>query len=79
MDEKQKWENLTISNDFMFAKVMRNRDICRKILEKILKIEIKRMVLCQEKVQIKMRSSTGYAAGREFTFSYNFSNSSGDR
>ena len=28
------WENLTISNDFMFAKVMRNKDICKKILEK---------------------------------------------
>ena len=54
MDEKQKWENLTISNDFMFAKVMRNRDICRKILEKILKVEIKRIEYHEEQKEIKI-------------------------
>lgn len=35
------WEELTIADDFLFQKVMQNEDICKKLLEKILKKKIK--------------------------------------
>ena len=35
-----KWEEVTITNDFMFGKVMRNAEICKKLIETILDIEI---------------------------------------
>ena len=30
------WENLGISNDFLFGKIMRNPNLCKKLLERIL-------------------------------------------
>ena len=36
----QRWENLKISNDFMFAKVMRNPELCKGMLERLLDIQI---------------------------------------
>ena len=38
--EEQRWENLKISNDFMFAKVMRNPELCKGILERLLEVMI---------------------------------------
>ena len=38
--EDQIWENLRISNDFMFAKVMRNQELCKGVLERLLDIQI---------------------------------------
>ncbi len=38
--EDQLWENLRISNDFMFAKVMRNQELCKGMLERLLDIQI---------------------------------------
>ena len=38
--EEQLWENLKISNDFMFAKVMRNPELCKGLLERFLDIQI---------------------------------------
>lgn len=38
--EDQLWENLRISNDFMFAKVMRNPELCKGMLERLLDIQI---------------------------------------
>ncbi len=33
---KQKnWENLSISNDFLFGKVMQNPELCRELLQRI--------------------------------------------
>ena len=40
MPQDQLWENLRIANDFIFAKVMRNRDLCRGLLERLLEITI---------------------------------------
>ncbi len=40
LPEEQLWENLKISNDFMFAKVMRNPELCKGILERLLGITI---------------------------------------
>ena len=36
IDREKIWESLTISNDFIFAKVMRDKEICRETLEILL-------------------------------------------
>ena len=36
LDKWELWENLTLSNDFMFSKVMRDKEICRETLEILL-------------------------------------------
>ncbi len=38
--EDEHWENLKISNDFIFAKVMRNPELCKGLLERLLDIKI---------------------------------------
>ena len=46
MDEKMKmikWEEIGISDDFMFGKVMQNPRLCKKLLETILGIEIEKI------------------------------------
>ena len=48
MDEKMKmikWEEIGISDDFMFGKVMQNPRLCKKLLETILGIEIEKSVV----------------------------------
>lgn len=35
MPEKDRWENLTIQNSFMFAKVMSNEELCTELLRRI--------------------------------------------
>lgn len=40
ISEEELWENLKISNDFIFAKVMRNPELCKGILERLLGITI---------------------------------------
>lgn len=37
----EKWEDLTISNDFIFAKLMTDKEICKEIIENLLHIKIK--------------------------------------
>ena len=38
---KEKWENATIANNFIFYKVMRhNQDVCKELLEILLEMEI---------------------------------------
>ncbi len=46
--EEQLWENLKISNDFMFAKVMRNPELCKEMLERLLEIEIDHIEYSEE-------------------------------
>ncbi len=37
MEAKQeKWENLSISNDFLFGKVMQDAELCKGLLQRIL-------------------------------------------
>ena len=50
--EEQLWENLKISNDFMFAKVMRNPELCKGILERLLGIVIDRIEYPEEQKAI---------------------------
>ncbi len=37
------WENIGLSNDFLFGKIMRNPEICKEMLETILGIKIQRI------------------------------------
>ncbi|MBO4779906.1 MAG: Rpn family recombination-promoting nuclease/putative transposase [Selenomonadaceae bacterium] len=41
------WEELTIQDDFIFQHVMRNSEICRHFLEKLLNLKIKRLEYLQ--------------------------------
>ncbi len=46
---EEKWENLTIANNFIFYKVMRhNPDVCKELLEILLKFKIERIEMSQE-------------------------------
>ena len=45
----EKWESLTIANNFIFYKVMRNNpDICKELLEILLEFKIERIEMSQE-------------------------------
>lgn len=48
MAKKKEWEDLELKDDFMFAKVMRNPEICKETLEKLLNIEIERIEYPEE-------------------------------
>ena len=37
------WESLGLVNDFLFSKVMRNKELCKEMLQRILDIEIERI------------------------------------
>lgn len=39
-DTQKLWESLTISNDFIFSKLMKDREICKEVLEEMLEIKI---------------------------------------
>jgi predicted transposase/invertase (TIGR01784 family) len=55
MNYATQWENLTIQNNFLFTKVMKNERICKKMIEKILHIEIDRLVYLEEEKTIDIR------------------------
>ena len=45
----QRWENLTIANNFMFYKIMRNNpDVCKELLEILLEFPIERIEMSLE-------------------------------
>ena len=37
---QKKWESLTFTDDFIFSRVMRNKKLCRTLLEMILKVKV---------------------------------------
>lgn len=39
----ERWENLTIADDFVFCKAMLNADLCREVLEAVLGVAIERI------------------------------------
>lgn len=45
---EQRWENLQASNDFIFAKLMRNKELCKGVLERLLSIKIERIEYPEE-------------------------------
>ena len=48
------WENLDITDDFLFGKVMRNPEICKQMIEAILDIKIDRIEYPEEQKAIDM-------------------------
>lgn len=49
MNKRKRFQELTIRDNFMFAAVMMFNDNCKKFLEMLLKIEIKKIVIGYEK------------------------------
>ncbi len=56
MVREKAWEELQIKNDFLFAKVMRDKKICSELLEKLLHIKVQNIVYLEEdkKIDIKL-------------------------
>lgn len=52
LDYIKEYNKLRITDDFMFAKVMRNQKLCKKLLEVILNIEIDKIEYCEEQKTI---------------------------
>ena len=52
------WSTLTLSNDFMFGKVMQNEDVCKELLENLLHIKIKKLVYLepQKTIDVSIQS-----------------------
>ena len=49
LSAEEKWENATIANNFIFYKVMRhNPDVCKRLIEILLEIEIDHIELANE-------------------------------
>ena len=46
--EQIQWEKIGISNDFMFGKVMRDSELCKRLLETILEVPIKKVEYPEE-------------------------------
>lgn len=53
-DFDKKWESLQIKNDYIFSKVMRDKEICIALLEKLLKLKIKDIVYLEEEKTINI-------------------------
>ena len=51
------WEELTITDDYMFKLVMRHPKICKRLIEKILKIKVKHIDYLDDEKSLKFRYS----------------------
>ncbi len=51
-NDYKEFKELTIDDDFMFAKVMKNTDLCKQLLEVILKVKIDRIEYQEEQKTI---------------------------
>ncbi len=40
----KEWEELTISDNFLFQKVMQNPRLCKRLIEKLLHIQVKNII-----------------------------------
>ena len=58
MQEFKKWEDLTITDDFMFCKVMSDPDICKELLEILLHIKIERLVFQEPQKSFRLTSES---------------------
>ena len=54
------WENLDITDDFLFGKVMRNPEICKQMIEAILDIHIERIEYPEEQKVIDMTADSKF-------------------
>ena len=58
IDNFKRWEDLTITDDFMFCKVMSDPDICKELLEILLHIKIDRLVFQEPQKSFKLTSES---------------------
>ena len=58
IDNFKRWEDLTITDDFMFCKVMSDPDICKELLEILLHIKIERLVFQEPQKSFKLTSES---------------------
>ena len=49
------WENLTIADNFIFQKVMRKKRLCKRLIENILQIKIRKIVFPEMEKDIRIR------------------------
>ena len=49
------WENLTIADNFIFQKVMRKKRLCKRLIEKILHIKIRKIMFPETEKGINVR------------------------
>ena len=47
-------KELNLEDDFLFAKVMSNKEVCKELLEKVLEIEIEKVEMVQEQKTIDL-------------------------
>lgn len=53
-DSNVKWEDLTISNDFIFSKVMRDEEICKQVINVLLDIKVSKIKYLQQQKNINL-------------------------
>ena len=58
MHNFKRWEDLTITDDFMFCKVMSDPDICKELLEILLHIKIERLEFQEPQKSFKLTSES---------------------
>ena len=54
MGDVTEWGELSLSDNFLFQKVMRNKRLCKKLIEKILQIKIRDITYPEEEKTIQM-------------------------
>ena len=58
IDNFKRWEDLTITDDFMFCKVMSDPDICKELLEILLHIKIERLEFQEPQKSFRLTSES---------------------
>ena len=49
-----RWEELTISNDFMFCRVLSDADVCGEFIERLLGIKVSRIEYVQPQKDVRI-------------------------
>ena len=60
MSEFKNWDDLTITDDFLFCRVMRNEQICRQLLELILHVKVGKIkfLTSQHEIEVDPQSKS---------------------
>ena len=54
-DALKAWEDLTIADNFIFQKVMRKKRLCKRLIETILNIKIRKITFAETQKPLLMR------------------------
>lgn len=52
--DNSKWESLTLSNDYIFSRVMRDKEICKEVIEALLSIKIDKLEIIEQQKTINI-------------------------